>query len=207
MTLRHRLAVSTVVALIACTQVTDPNPGGLADPPPPGPEAPPPAPPPQPGPFPPVSGAALTYLRAAAHTDPRGALSRYVLYEDGTFALQYVNLPSVGFGEYLGRYSRVNASLTFDFDDWNSAGPWQATGSIHGDSLVVAYNLVMALANFEDGVYRLAPDDPPEPPPAPGVSMSRMRTGRTSGSWWPESSPPGRRTDGGSRSSGTGTST
>jgi len=105
-------------------------------------------PPPPPDSFPPVPASALTYNRAPADCHPRCELSRYVLQEDGTFALQYVK---DFFFEYTGRYSRENASIAFAFDA--NSGAWQATGTIHGDSLVVAYNTNMQLSDFEDGVY------------------------------------------------------
>jgi dipeptidyl aminopeptidase/acylaminoacyl peptidase len=106
--------------------------------------------PPSPDSLPPVPDSALTYNRVAAHSHPRGALSRYVLQGDGTFALQYVT-EQPGFFEYRGMYSRVNGSIVFGFDP--NPGAWQATGTINGDSLVVAYNENMQLADFEDGVY------------------------------------------------------
>jgi hypothetical protein len=105
-----------------------------------------------PGEFPPVARPATIYNRQTPHSHPSGALSRYVLYEDGAFGLQYGN-PMWGFHEYPGRYSRADSVITFNFDGWNSAGPWQADGVVHGDSLFVRYNDVMLWSDFEDGVY------------------------------------------------------
>jgi PKD repeat protein len=102
--------------------------------------------------FPPVPVGALAYIRVS--TEMSGAISRYVLYADSTFGLQYVNA-RWGFFEYTGRYARVDASIGLNFDA--NDGHWQATGTLQGDSLVVTYNLDMALSDFEDGVYRLAP--------------------------------------------------
>ena len=121
------------------------------------------APPPDaPTAFPPVPVGALTYVRIAQPGDPTGQLSRYVLHQDGTFALQYLKTPDGpccrwGFFEYTGRYARVNASIRLDFDGHSTAGAWLATGTIQGDSLVVTYNAVMVASDFEDGVYRLVP--------------------------------------------------
>jgi Tol biopolymer transport system component len=88
------------------------------------------------------------------------ARSRYVLYDDGTFSLQFAGADS-GFGEYPGHYSREpslyasgESSIKFSFDA--SAGAWVATGVARGDSIVVRYNDMMALSDFEGGVYRLA---------------------------------------------------
>jgi hypothetical protein len=89
----------------------------------------------------------LRYVRVTPHSGPRD--DQYLLYEDGTFVLQYV-----GGGEYRGTYSWGNATIDFAF----GADPrWQATGTIHGDSLLtVKYTVIMGLSDFEDGVYRLA---------------------------------------------------
>ena len=78
--------------------------------------------------------------------------SRYVLYDDGTFALQYssANFPFV---ELRGTYQEADALITFEWESSNIAGPWGATGTLDGDSLSVRYNLVMQWTDFEDGVY------------------------------------------------------
>ena len=110
------------------------------------------APPGAPAAFPPAPAGALTYVRVSAEAS--GTVSRYVLYEDSTFALQYVK-ESFGFFEYTGRYARVNASISLDFDA--NRPQWQATAIIRGDSLVVSYDLNMSLSDFEKGVYRLVP--------------------------------------------------
>ena len=50
--------------------------------------------------------------------------SRFVLYDHGMFALQYG-----GPLEYRGTYQEANGFVTFDFEGWNTAGPWEATAS------------------------------------------------------------------------------
>jgi hypothetical protein len=77
--------------------------------------------------------------------------SRYVLYPDGTFALQFGG-PGL---QYRGRYTESNSVIVFDWDGWSTAGPWGATGTLDGDIMTVRYNLVMMLTDFEDGAYRL----------------------------------------------------
>jgi hypothetical protein len=74
--------------------------------------------------------------------------SRFVLYDNGAFVLQYV-----GRGEYRGRYAEDKGVITFEWDGWSVAGPWGATGALSDDSLSVRYNLIMQLSDFEDGVY------------------------------------------------------
>jgi hypothetical protein len=77
--------------------------------------------------------------------------SRFVLYDNGAFALQYV---SVG-GEYRGGYTEANGGITFEWEGWSAAGAWGATGTVNGGSLTVRYNDIMQLTDFEDAVYRV----------------------------------------------------
>jgi hypothetical protein len=105
--------------------------------------------------FPAVSRPARIYVAVnwpsyAMHGSPLA--SQYVLYDDGTFALQYssANYP---FFEYRGTYKEANALITFEWEGWSTAGPWGATGSLSDDSLSVRYNLIMQLSDFEDGIY------------------------------------------------------
>jgi hypothetical protein len=73
--------------------------------------------------------------------------SRFVLYGDGTFDLQYA------IGGYSGRYSRADSTLAFQFDALNTLGPWRAVGAVHGDTLAVKFNDFMQMTDFEDGAY------------------------------------------------------
>lgn len=77
--------------------------------------------------------------------------SRYVLYEDSTFTLQFADAARPF--EYQGRYTRADSTITFDWDGWSLAGPWGATGTLSGDSLAVKYNVIMMLTDFVDGTY------------------------------------------------------
>ena len=109
--------------------------------------------------FPAVSRPARVYVAVDWPTYPiHGSplASRYVLYDDGTFALQYssANYP---FFEYLGTHTDANGLITFNWEGWSTAGPWSATGSLSDGALSVRYNRVMHLADFEDGVYLKAP--------------------------------------------------
>jgi hypothetical protein len=78
--------------------------------------------------------------------------SRYVLFDDGSFALQYssANYP---FFEYRGTYLEANGLITFAWEGWSVAGPWGAIGSINENSLSVRYNVIMQFSDFEDGVF------------------------------------------------------
>jgi hypothetical protein len=106
-----------------------------------------------------VSSAAGTYERQTPHSLP-GYHSRYVLREDGGFELQYETVTWGNFA-YTGHYWLTDSVIDFRFDAWNRAGPWDAVGTLMGDSLVVNFNTVMQLADFEDGVY----ERPPIPSP------------------------------------------
>jgi hypothetical protein len=78
--------------------------------------------------------------------------SRFVLYDDGSFALQYSDFPA-GY-EYRGRYKEVEGNITFEWEGWSRGGPWGATGSLAANSLTVRYNFIMQMSDFEDAVYR-----------------------------------------------------
>ena len=78
--------------------------------------------------------------------------SRYVLYEDATFALQFFS-PRFGFFEYAGEYAQVDSLIAFEFEGWSTAGPWEATGTLRGDSLIVEYNDAMSWSDFMNGAY------------------------------------------------------
>jgi hypothetical protein len=79
--------------------------------------------------------------------------SRFILYDQGAFVLQYATLGE----EYRGRYTETDSVIRFEWDAWSAAGPWGATGTLDGDSLTVRYNLIMQLTDFEDAVYVRVP--------------------------------------------------
>ena len=103
--------------------------------------------------FPPLSGPSRTFLfdrelsyRVSDYTKK----SRFVLYDNGAFVLQY---PSLGEGGYRGGYEDTNGVIMFEWEGWSVAGPWGATGTLKADSLTVQYNHIMQLTDFEDAVY------------------------------------------------------
>ena len=103
--------------------------------------------------FPPVSRPARVYggVESTWATSYHGSplASRYLLYLDGTFALQYssANYP---FFEYPGTYREENGRIRFDFSD---DGRWSATGTVDDKSLTVKYNDMMIHSDFEDASY------------------------------------------------------
>ena len=100
--------------------------------------------------FPLVPPGAAVYNRTTSSNIPGS--SRYVFYDDSTFRLQYLR-PDWGFFEYPGRYVRADSVIRLYFDAESVAGDWLAAGILSGDTLIVKYNLVMSLSDFEDGVY------------------------------------------------------
>jgi hypothetical protein len=106
--------------------------------------------------FPPVPQSARIYLFASGLSSTVREWtdgSRYVLYEDGTFALQY--LRSRGAFEYRGTYTEANAVFTFHWEaNQNVSAPWRpATGTVTGDALTVRYDAIMILDDFENAIY------------------------------------------------------
>ena len=75
--------------------------------------------------------------------------SRYVLYDDGAFALQFLSGR-----EYRGVFQQEGGAITFQWQDSSLAGPWGATGTVTDELLNVRYNLIMELSDFENAVYR-----------------------------------------------------
>jgi hypothetical protein len=107
---------------------------------------------PSPSNFPPLSGLSRTFgfnheltYRLTDYTKQ----SRFVLYDNGAFVLQYVSLGI----EYRGGYTESNGVITFQWEGWSSAGAWGASGTLKDGSLTVQYNLIMQLSDFEDAVY------------------------------------------------------
>ena len=75
------------------------------------------------------------------------AASRFILSSDGTFVLEYPHV------SYRGRYTEAGGVISFAWDGWSVAGPWGATGVSAGNSLIVSYNLIMEMSDFEGGEY------------------------------------------------------
>jgi hypothetical protein len=160
-TLRGLLVLMAAWPLLlsGCKDPAEPN--VLAGPPQIAPPVTPPPVPVSPG-FPALSRAGEIYLGAEEIYDVIAAyhggkvVSRYVLYADSTFGLQFSSL-RFGFFEYTGRFSRADTRITFDWDGWSSAGKWGATGTLQGDKLDVSYNYIMWMTDFMDGVYVRVP--------------------------------------------------
>lgn len=104
--------------------------------------------------FPPAPADADVYV--AESTSSTGAVSRYVIYGNGRFELQYVSA-HWGYFAYAGSFTRTQSPQGFAFR-FDGDPRWQATGVLNGERLTITYNLVMLLSDFEDGVYVLGDD-------------------------------------------------
>ena len=151
LTINTRSRVGTLITVLALTAAcTDTRPPTAPTPPrldtPAGVSVPQ-------GPLPPITGPARVFTYVSSAASPLGVItsvSRYVLYDDGTFALQYP-----GPFEYRGTYAALDGAVRFDFAA-HPGGVWQATATLDGDTLAVRYNLDMFLSDFENAVYRIA---------------------------------------------------
>ena len=102
--------------------------------------------------FPPVSRPARIYVDPnppsySMHGSPLA--SRYLLFDDSTFALQYASA-NYPFFEYRGTYREAGRDITFE---WEGCCGWGATGSLEADSLTVEYSINMQMSDFLNGVY------------------------------------------------------
>ena len=107
--------------------------------------------------FPPLSGPSRTFVfdrELSCRVSDYTTKSRFVLYDNGAFVLQY---PSLGERGYRGGYEDANGGIAFQWEGWSIAGPWGATGTLKNDSLTVHYNQIMQLTDFEDAVYVRTP--------------------------------------------------
>lgn len=82
-------------------------------------------------------------------------ISRYILYEDNSFDLQYVG-PGMSLS-YPGRYLLFGSVIMLDWHEFNPIGNWGASGTLNGNTLVVQYNIYMQLSDFIDGTYVRVP--------------------------------------------------
>ena len=101
--------------------------------------------------FPPLSGPSKTYVfsgqleyRVSLFTET----SKYVLYENGAFSLQYVS-PAF---ELVGAYLLQDGRIGFAFSPSGSA-----SGTLNGDVLEVRYEERMQHSDFENAVYKRSP--------------------------------------------------
>jgi hypothetical protein len=130
--------VSFLLFSIACTNADRPT--APSTPPPPAIQ------PRRGGEWPPLSGSATIY-----HAVSAAAGTRYVLYENGAFSLQFGLLGGSSMLAFIGRRPSVSAS----FSPATSGGP--PIGTLKGDLLEVRHNDIMEHSDFVNGVYQRSP--------------------------------------------------
>ncbi len=148
-TVRDGAVVILLVLFAACGGSGPTSPTGTN--PPPALQSPTP---PTPTNFPPVSGPSRTFVfdrELSYHVSDYTRESRFILYDNGAFVLQY---PSLVVTEYRGEYKAANSVLGFWWVVGDKPG---ATGSLEGNFLTVRYDLINRIWGSEDAVYRLMP--------------------------------------------------
>ena len=147
----HRIGSWMCTALSAATIIACGSDGTPTAPVVPLVPVPPPTVPSNPKPPPPV----LAIFDRVTPSTFNGS-SRYVLYKDSTFILEYIG--NSYSGSYPGRLARTDSVVFLSFSVNSIAGPWEATAVLRGESLLVLrYNLVMQFSDFEDGEYLKEP--------------------------------------------------
>jgi hypothetical protein len=76
--------------------------------------------------------------------------SRYVLYDNGAFSLEYPSSPAGG-GKLAGVYQRQGDGISFQFVPGGLDGT--AKGTLNGDLLEIRYSEIMQHSDFENAVY------------------------------------------------------
>jgi hypothetical protein len=84
----------------------------------------------------------------------------YVLSLGADSAFVVVFADGSSSGGWSGRYERADSVIVFHYNAWSAAGELGARGTLRGDTLLVRYNDIMQLTDFEDGVYVRAPGTP-----------------------------------------------
>jgi hypothetical protein len=82
--------------------------------------------------------------------------TRFILYDNGTFALRY----EASGHDYRGTYTESEGQILFTWANWPLGS---ATGTIDGDLLTVRYNEYLQMTDFVDAVYVLLRWQPSSP--------------------------------------------
>jgi hypothetical protein len=155
--------VAFLVSVVACENPPPYfSPSRISQPPPASSPAPTPAPTPPRTPitFPPLSGPSRTFTfdRAAYPVSNHTKQSRWVLFDNGAFMLEYpTTIPA---GRLPGQYRVTDSVLTFLFE-WSEGRSvdeaWDdATGILQGDTLTIEFELNMQMADYQNAIYVLS---------------------------------------------------
>ena len=158
---RRGAGIAFLLCVVACehSSPTPFSPSRIGQPPSASPSpAPPPAPPRTPITFPPLSGPSRTFVfdrQLAYPVRDYTKQSRFVLFDNGAFLLDY---PSNG-GRLPGQYRATDGVLMFlfQFQGRTESEAWSdATGRLQGDSLTIEFNQEMQMSDYENAVYVLS---------------------------------------------------
>jgi hypothetical protein len=104
-----------------------------------------------------ITGPAVLYQRVSS---ARYGSDAYLLSLGPDSAFVIV-LPGGGtHWAWSGTYGRADSVLVFRYNAWNAAGESSARGTLRGDTLLLRYNDIMQMTDWEDGVYVRAPRAP-----------------------------------------------
>jgi hypothetical protein len=116
---------------------------------------PPPPPPVSETPLPPLTGATTTYTFSepldnfgSYRVSPATTRSSFVLFETGSFYLQYEAFPQLA----VGRYEQADGRISFYFSARSQTAG--AIGTLKGNLLEIRYSEMMQHSDFENAVYR-----------------------------------------------------
>jgi hypothetical protein len=140
---RRYIVTFAALIVVGCADASSSEPIPAAEPPKPVTPVPP-APTPE---------ILATFDRISPSSFP--GTSRYVLYKDSSFALEYTTNSGSGPFRYPGRFTLTDSLVRFSFS--HTAGPdWVADAVLRHTVLAVRYNPAMLFSDFEDGDYLLS---------------------------------------------------
>jgi hypothetical protein len=145
--------ILVAAALVACTQETSAPIGRRVRAPDGSIPGASPAEVPRPGPT--IAGPSVLYQRVSSMQF--GTTDAYLLSLgiDSAFTILYPGPGGVSYWAWSGRYQRAEGDsvLVFHYNAWSLAGELAARGTVRGDTLLLEYNDIMAMTDFESGVY------------------------------------------------------
>jgi hypothetical protein len=149
--------VVSLTLAVGCTDVTRPARAPTARPGAPATPTLPSSSPPQ---MPDGTAPGVLYQRVSPLPLSYGASDAYWLSSgaDSTFLIVFPD-GTTHWG-WSGRYTRADSVLRFRYNAWSAGGELSARGIVRGDTLVLAYNPIMQMTDFEDGVYVRTPRTP-----------------------------------------------
>lgn len=136
--------VAASILLTACVDSTASSPATATQP------TAKPNPQPAPPPPPTINGPSALYRRTTPATYGSDA---YALSLGADSAFVIIFPQGDRYWGWAGRYERADSVVVFHYNAWSAAGDLSARATIRGDTLLLRYNSIMQMTDFEDGVY------------------------------------------------------